>query len=74
MVGLNPYNKTLYHDFSSRLHTMESCLTALVCITLASFEDKIEQRDAVFRCNQLHFAEWTGSGETSFSGVYRVYI
>lgn len=42
IVQLNTYNKTLCHDLSSRLHTMESCLTVLVRVTPASFEGKIE--------------------------------
>lgn len=60
MVRLNPYNKTLCHDLSSPLHTMESCLTVLVRATPASFEGKFEQRDAVFRRNEPHFAEGRG--------------
>jgi len=57
MVRMNPYNKTLCHDLTNRLHTMESCLTVLFPVTPASFEDEIEQRDAVFRRNQPHFTE-----------------
>jgi hypothetical protein len=59
MVQLKPYNKTLCHDFSYRLHTMESHLTVLVGIMSASFGDKIEQRDG-FRRNQQCFAEASG--------------
>jgi len=36
MVRLKSYNKTLCHDLSYRLHTMESCLAILVRVKPAS--------------------------------------
>jgi hypothetical protein len=60
MVRLNLYNKTLCHDLSCPLHTMEDCLTVLGRVTPASFGGRIEQRDSVFRRKQPHFVEGQG--------------